>query len=61
LHEANLADCPDRIRIVCAFNLRDGISYFRRKTALLSLLSHEPHMCQTTNGKRLGQADQALH
>jgi hypothetical protein len=61
LHQANLADSPDSIRIICAFDQRDGISYFRRKTALLGLLSDKSHMCQTTNWMRLGQADQALN
>jgi hypothetical protein len=61
LHKADLSDCPDRIRIVCAFDLRHGIGNFRRETALLSLLSDKSHMCQTTNRMRLRQADQALN
>jgi hypothetical protein len=46
LHKADLANGSDGIRIVRAFHLRDRIGYFRRKAALLSFVSNEPHMCE---------------
>src|SRR5829696_316455 len=58
LHEADFSDCSDRVRIVCAFDLRHGNSQLWRKTALLGFLANEPHMCEAINRVRLRQTYQ---
>jgi hypothetical protein len=49
LHETDLSNRADSIRIVCAFDLRHRVSHFRRKAPLLGFLSDEPHMREPTD------------
>jgi hypothetical protein len=61
LHQADLANRSDSVRIVCAFDLRHCVSYFSRKTPLLGFLADEPYMPEAANGVRFRHPEQTLN